>query len=202
MASLLSRKDAQAAGLLYFLRATFVGAAMSPRRLCVTGYCRECRREKAIGWSKKWRDNDYQRYLDVNRKSVKAWRDRHPQRSRDFVKAYRHKYPDRVQALADKWAKSNPEKVRRIKACSKAKRRLAEGRFTTKDIEKILALQKGKCAYCRCGIRDSYQVDHIVAVTKGGSNWPSNIQLCCRPCNTRKNALDPLDFARSTGRLL
>jgi 5-methylcytosine-specific restriction endonuclease McrA len=51
-------------------------------------------------------------------------------------------------------------------------------------------------------LKDGYQIDHIVPLSKGGSNWPRNIQLTCRFCNHSKRAHDPVDFSRKLGALL
>lgn len=84
----------------------------------------------------------------------------------------------------------------------KARMRGAEGRHTAGDIHTIFAAQRSKCAHCRISIRAGYHVDHINALSRGGSNWPRNLQLLCASCNLRKRAADPLDFARREGRLL
>lgn len=42
----------------------------------------------------------------------------------------------------------------------------------------------GKCA--RCGDRVRMEFDHIVPVSKGGSNTPRNIELLCESCNRSK----------------
>jgi hypothetical protein len=44
----------------------------------------------------------------------------------------------------------------------------------------------GICA--RCGSRDSLEYDHIVPVSKGGSNTSRNIELLCEKCNRSKGA--------------
>lgn len=43
---------------------------------------------------------------------------------------------------------------------------------------------EGKCA--RCGSREKLEMDHIVPVSKGGSNTSRNIELLCQTHNRRK----------------
>ncbi|OKO69265.1 hypothetical protein AC628_33740 [Bradyrhizobium sp. NAS96.2] len=66
----------------------------------------------------------------------------------------------------------------------------------------LIKQQKRRCAYCRTKLTLDYHVDHILALSRGGSNDRTNLQILCEPCNLAKHAKDPLDFARSLGRLL
>jgi 5-methylcytosine-specific restriction endonuclease McrA len=84
----------------------------------------------------------------------------------------------------------------------RARKRGAEGRYTQEDIEKLLKAQRCKCAYCHTSLRNGFHVDHIVALSNGGSNWPANLQLLCESCNLSKGAKDPIEFAQRLGRLL
>jgi len=43
----------------------------------------------------------------------------------------------------------------------------------------------GKCA--RCGSRERLEYDHIVPISRGGSNTARNIELLCEDCNRRKS---------------
>lgn len=45
---------------------------------------------------------------------------------------------------------------------------------------------EGRCV--DCGSRERLEYDHIVPVSKGGSNTVRNIELRCEPCNRRKAA--------------
>lgn len=44
----------------------------------------------------------------------------------------------------------------------------------------------GRCAYCKSNKKLEY--DHIIPVSKGGSNTARNIQLLCERCNRSKSA--------------
>lgn len=39
-----------------------------------------------------------------------------------------------------------------------------------------------------CDAQEDLTVDHIVPVSRGGGNDPSNLRILCRPCNSRKGA--------------
>lgn len=41
------------------------------------------------------------------------------------------------------------------------------------------------CAYCEA-VEGPFEIDHIVPVTRGGSNDPSNLCVACKPCNSSK----------------
>lgn len=141
------------------------------------------------------------RYRAENKENIKA-------KKRQEYKDNRDKYLARVRA----WMLENPEKRRqnalnwwRNHPEAAHARRNAEGSFTADDIARIRNAQKNRCAICRCILINRprfIHIDHIVAVTKGGTNWPKNLQLLCQSCNGSKYNHDPIEFMQSLGYLL
>ncbi len=102
-----------------------------------------------------------------------------------------------------KWYLANPEKAVASTHRRRARKKAADGIFSKEDIHRIRVLQNNRCAECQKSFEHiKAHVDHIVPLTKGGSNWPRNLQLLCGPCNSCKGARDPIEHARIMGRLL
>lgn len=107
----------------------------------------------------------------------------------------------RSASIKRTYAKNRAALIEKAKA-RKAQRRAAEGTFNRQDIVRILGMQKGKCAECSTTLGGKYHIDHIMPIALGGANWPKNLQCLCAPCNLKKSAKHPLDWARQNERLL
>lgn len=67
-----------------------------------------------------------------------------------------------------------------------------KGFFSKKTIENLYVKQLGRCACCGELLQDGWEVDHIIPLSKGGSNYPSNLQLLKTKCNRKKgNKISP-----------
>jgi 5-methylcytosine-specific restriction endonuclease McrA len=78
----------------------------------------------------------------------------------------------------------------------------AKGSYTVEDIQRLFELQRGKCVLClRPLVRNKFEVDHHVALSRGGSNEIGNLRLLHKKCNASKGARDPAEHARRNGLL-
>ena len=81
---------------------------------------------------------------------------------------------------------------------SRARQHGAKGAFDERDVEARIDRQEACCYYCREGLefdgRNKWQVDHFIPLSRGGSNWPSNIVIACRRCNRAKGDKTPWEF--------
>jgi 5-methylcytosine-specific restriction endonuclease McrA len=98
------------------------------------------------------------------------------------------------------WREDNPEKHLASKSRRRALELHAEGAWYGSDIGEMRIRQGNRCYWCCVSLKGiPTEVDHIVPLSPrsgsaGGSNWPDNLCLACRPCNRLKNRMMPLDF--------
>jgi hypothetical protein len=116
--------------------------------------------------------------------------------------AWRKANAEKVNAKNAAWRKANPEKVKSKDSNNRAKRRGAEGNHTAEELKQLLTRQKCRCAVCKKSIEGGYHKDHIVPLSRGGSNYIRNIQLLCPKCNCRKGPKHPIKFMQEQGFLL
>jgi 5-methylcytosine-specific restriction endonuclease McrA len=168
--------------------------------------CRSCNkaymkryRETNAGQIQSRMKQHYRRNGARIRARIKAYR----YRNRDVVRSRNvadyHENKEQRRAKIAEWQRRNPRRYAAIRrhACLNrvARKRGAEGHYTRHDVNSLMEKQHGLCAWCSKGIRDEYDVDHMMPLKRGGSNWPANLQLLCPPCNRRKGALTMDEFA-------
>jgi 5-methylcytosine-specific restriction endonuclease McrA len=141
--------------------------------------------------SKRWKQNNPERY----RESL--------ERSKPRKQAYREANRDKINKATRQWQINNKDKVNAKVNKRRALKRKSSGQYTAAEAAAILTAQKHKCVYCGADLRKvKRHLDHIVPLSRGGLNDKTNIQWLCEPCNLKKHAKDPIEFAQENGRLL
>lgn len=95
------------------------------------------------------------------------------------------------------WRNEHPEKATRTKRAAwerrSARRRSASvaGTHSLEEWESLLVEHQGKCFYCS---NPAESRDHVIPISRGGSDSISNIVPACLRCNKRKGALTADEF--------
>ena len=197
------RAKAKASGLKFFFCDKPCIRGHLAKRYVSSGNCHECRRSEE---GRARRRELRPKYLENATPKAKARKEAWSAANKDRLLASAKKWYARnkeqhFQAVM-RWRANNPEANAAIRHKRRALEVNAPGSHTRDDLAAILKAQKGKCAYCRIRLKRPYHVDHIIPLSRGGSNAPDNLQMTCPRCNFQKAAMMPWDFARKRGMLL
>jgi 5-methylcytosine-specific restriction endonuclease McrA len=55
---------------------------------------------------------------------------------------------------------------------------------------------RDKCFYCGVLLHGAGAIDHMQPISKGGSNYPTNLTLACTTCNLDKKSKSAAEFVR------
>lgn len=128
-----------------------------------------------------------------------------PEARKPESKKYYENHSDQIKARAKRWRRTFPERMLLQSRRASSKRRLLVEPFEPIDFTFIPVLykrQKARCIACRMKLGRSYHIDHIIPISKGGTNKNENLQLLCRRCNLSKGQKDAIIFMQAQGWLL
>ena len=131
-------------------------------------------------------------YYLKNRERLKAKVKAYAEANKAKISAYqkeRRKHPDHVKAANERSRKyrANPENkaILAHRQMQYTYRKLnAKGFSTKQQLQWRWEYYGGRCWICEC---EAKEFDHVIPLTKGGSNWPANLRPICRSCNARKS---------------
>lgn len=133
---------------------------------------------------------------------AKAHREANKAAKQAYDREYRRRHPGEALERARNWVKANPEKRAAItRNYSIRRRRAVRGGVSTAALAAWTVAQKKICYWCGARCPEGFHIDHYKPLSKGGEHELHNLVIACGPCNLKKNAKDPLDFAKEVGRL-
>lgn len=167
--------------------------------------CRKCygrvyyRRNarKILDGNKRWRDRNldkvkagekkrYEKNGEAMRAAQRKRSEMRRAENNEYARRYRTLNAEKVHAAISKWVKSHPDRMAEYTATRRARKRVALGSHTQAEWEAVCKKQGGRCA--RCHQEKPLTRDHIVPLSKGGSDYIINIQGLCKSCNSSKRA--------------
>lgn len=120
-------------------------------------------------------------YYRRNRENILAHNKQYQESRKEFYALYKRQWHQQNKARTAEGRRVIAENYR-------AKKRGNGGRYTIAQWRAICTHYGSICLCCRQ--RKPLTADHIVPVSKGGSNMITNLQPLCFPCNRRKHCRD------------
>ncbi len=146
-------------------------------------------RAKRTDRVRRWRQANPERELERQR----AWRATNLDKSRKYNLDWRLRDPERAKKKYQRRREANPEKCIADVETRRARMLNAEGEFAGHDVVALLKTYGRVCFYC-CEKIKKFHLDHFIPLARGGTNWPDNLVIACRPCNLSKGAKLPWEW--------
>jgi 5-methylcytosine-specific restriction endonuclease McrA len=133
----------------------------------------------------------YKKTRDKQQAKSKARYNANWQEACAWQKEYYHTHKDAIRARI----RSQPT-LQRSYRHARAGRMRGAGHLTSDVVHRVLA--KNFCAYCREPFNETRKktIDHVVPLSKGGTNAEHNLVAACGSCNSKKNARTGEEFLR------
>lgn len=163
------------------------------RTQCKACHCKRLReryRLRDAAWHEQACERERARYA-VNREK-KSERQRakyaaNPEKKLESCRTYYKANNVAVRKRQRAWDAANLDRVQQRGTRRRARRQAAVGTFTVDDIKLLYEAQHGCCAWCSKLLNEKYEIDHVIPLSRGGSNWPTNLALACERCNRSKH---------------
>jgi 5-methylcytosine-specific restriction endonuclease McrA len=129
------------------------------------------------------------------RERARRRRAEQPEHARAINTKSRKAHPEKTKARVAKWRAANHPISRMYDARRRAHKLSAPGvPYTAAEFRALCDASSWQCSYCPTVLDVvTVQADHVVPLSRGGSNGIENIAVSCKPCNASKKNL-PLDI--------
>jgi 5-methylcytosine-specific restriction endonuclease McrA len=182
----------------------------SKRKDGLSVYCKACNKQR-FEVNKERIQEQRRRFREANRDALreqyKKFRAGHQERKNEQNKRSYASHKDRAIKYMEQYRKNNRETLnenkrqyykteqgKMVARAAHSKRKSlkinAIGTHTAQDIAVQFEKQHGQCHWCKKKFisgKNAYHVDHVIPLSRGGSNDPSNLVLACPTCNLSKN---------------
>ena len=148
----------------------------------------------------------------LDRESSRKWRTGNPEKAQESNRKWVAANSEKRGEYGRKWRAANPEKVRKWRAANLEKAQESDRKWSAANLEKRRGYQRRRRELCKGGIRKHLEtlireqdglcgicdqplpaelspdihVDHIIPVSKGGTDIYSNFQAAHASCNFSK----------------
>lgn len=150
-----------------------------------SGYRPRCKACYQLDSSRRRKERGYKTSPEARDRARRGWEERNPEWRKEYQLRYQRENRDRLNARRRANYANDPSMVKRYVHKRRALLAGAEGSFTSDEWNALVESCEGRCL--ACGSDENLTPDHVVPLSKGGSNWIENIQPLCRSCNAKKH---------------
>lgn len=158
------------------------------------GANREKKREQGRQWqqaNKEYKSQYDKQYRTANvdrlRQQAYDWYRSNKAHKQEYDRRYREENFDYIQEATRRWREANPEAWRRNCLQQKIKYRAAK-HDAPGDGATLAELIEAHGPLCYlCHEAPATLREHVVPLSRGGTNYASNLRPACHPCNARKH---------------
>lgn len=154
--------------------------------LNMTKTCKDCGKPKSLSefWKHKSTKDRLSTYCkDCHGKRNAKWIVDHKEHHLKLQKDWYLKNRECHLNNTKNWSAQNLSKKASYRRSRRAKELNAPGSCTQEQLKARMAYFGNKCIYCGGPFEE---VDHLIPISRGGSNWPSNLAPSCTKCNREK----------------
>ena len=170
---------------------------------------RKVYKEERRAWDKKYREKNKKRRSDYDKNYRESKGDEYRAKKRAYyylnkekiyekIKEYQLQNKEKVREWKRDYVKRNPEVARQAKRRRRAKEKSVASEVYTTD--EVLALYGTNCFICKTpidleaprqcgkpGWQHALHIDHLIPISKGGSDSIDNVRPTHGKCNIRKS---------------
>lgn len=171
-------------------RAADYSANRTERRAAAAAYyARNCEQIKAAVAA----------YSAAHTERVRAASAAYRARNREAIRARKAAYHvanrERLLARTKTWHRAHPDVIAHYAASRRARKFQNGGSHTLQEWREKVTEYGNRCAYCR--LEKPLERDHVVPLTRGGSDDITNIVPACRTCNARKHTRTATEYLQA-----
>jgi len=149
--------------------------------------------EKHKKMVREWRKNNpeykkqyWQKNKEELQKEFRKYYQINKEREKERKRKWEKNHPDKIREYGQKWTKNNPDKIREKNLKRRTKGTIKRGIISKLINENIFKYGIITCEKCKKECENNFHVDHIVPISRGGTNDYSNLQILCQYCNLSK----------------
>lgn len=172
---------------------------------------RDANREEIRARAKEFRTKNRDKIREADREYCKKnraraaarsreWYAKHKERAAEWGKGYRARNKEAIAERERRYAAERPVARQIAKRNYKARKKSAEGCFTSEEWLAKCEYHGWRCYLCGRSVNpQSAHAEHRIPLARGGSNWIANIAPSCAPCNLSKNKRTEKEFREFLG---